>query len=745
MNMRLVITTLLGAVSGAVVAATAAPHGGFLLWCASALLAGAVCAALAPHEAVTITASGLPEAPFKDLANRLESLERVLPAALEAQTQALSQGLKPVPAAAVDLSPLVEELRKLQSSSKSDEAVVLRLGALETALGADLRALGSKLQATSPEVHVDLSGLESMLRSEIASLGSKLEVRESAVTEAPVVNVDLSGLESVLRSEIVNLGSKLESRESAVVEAPVVNVDLSGLESMLRSEIARLGSKLESRESAVVEAPVVNVDLSGLESVLRHEIASLGSKLESRESAVVEAPVVNVDLSGLESVLRSEIANLGSKLESRESVGATSDDEAIVLRLGALETALGADLRALGEKFQQASPEVSLDLGALESIVKQGNERVASAIASTRVDLSGLDALRKDITALFELMAERSVSGESAPASVVVDFAPVIDKLQAIEQQLSRPAPSPIVEVPPVDLSSLSEGLKAIQEEVFSLRDDLASAKPATEGAAAGFDERVPTALEAVRHQLENGSTRALELQGDIYLRLETLREEIAKQADLLVGQSLALEALREDETKHFQSREECDDLRHQTLVQALGSVPAGEPRAVVASVPGVGLQLQDGALERILEGLVAVAPLGETLVAHGAQLASLTGHLETAGTLMAVVPEKLEGSVRILDEALSTLRANQVEFGASVEVFTRAAEGMAGGLADKGMAPGTQTAMDGLMEQKAFLDALGKVLSGFSQSLSGVLGESSQRTQEVLVELCARLEGPQA
>ena len=640
MNMRLVITTLLGAVSGAVVAATAAPHGGFLLWCASALLAGAVCAALAPHEAVTITASGLPEAPFKDLANRLESLERVLPAALEAQTQALSQGLKPVPAAAVDLSPLVEELRKLQSSSKSDEAVVLRLGALETALGADLRALGSKLQATSPEVHVDLSGLESMLRSEIASLGSKLEVRESAVTEAPVVNVDLSGLESVLRSEI---------------------------------------------------------------------------------------------------------ANLGSKLESRESVGATSDDEAIVLRLGALETALGADLRALGEKFQQASPEVSLDLGALESIVKQGNERVASAIASTRVDLSGLDALRKDITALFELMAERSVSGESAPASVVVDFAPVIDKLQAIEQQLSRPAPSPIVEVPPVDLSSLSEGLKAIQEEVFSLRDDLASAKPATEGAAAGFDERVPTALEAVRHQLENGSTRALELQGDIYLRLETLREEIAKQADLLVGQSLALEALREDETKHFQSREECDDLRHQTLVQALGSVPAGEPRAVVASVPGVGLQLQDGALERILEGLVAVAPLGETLVAHGAQLASLTGHLETAGTLMAVVPEKLEGSVRILDEALSTLRANQVEFGASVEVFTRAAEGMAGGLADKGMAPGTQTAMDGLMEQKAFLDALGKVLSGFSQSLSGVLGESSQRTQEVLVELCARLEGPQA
>jgi len=640
MNMRLVITTLLGAVSGAVVAATAAPHGGFLLWCASALLAGAVCAALAPHEAVTITASGLPEAPFKDLANRLESLERVLPAALEAQTQALSQGLKPVPAAAVDLSPLVEELRKLQSSSKSDEAVVLRLGALETALGADLRALGSKLQATSPEVHVDLSGLE---------------------------------------------------------------------------------------------------------SVLRHEIANLGSKLEVREPAVTEAPVVNVDLSGLESMLRSEIANLGSKLESRVPVGATSDDEAIVLRLGALETALGADLRALGEKFQQASPEVSLDLGALESIVKQGNERVASAIASTRVDLSGLDALRKDITALFELMAERPVSGDTAPAAVAVDFAPVIDKLQAIEQQLSRPAPSPIVEVPPVDLSGLSEGLKAIQEEVFSLRDDLASAKPATEGASAGFDERVPTALEAVRHQLESGSTRALELQGDIYLRLETLREEIAKQADLLVGHSLALEALREDEAKRFQSREECDDLRHQALVQALGSVPAGEPRAVAASVPGAGLQLQDGALERILEGLVAVAPLGETLVAHGAQLASLTGHLETAGTLMAVVPEKLEGSVRILEEALSTLRANQVEFGASVEVFTRAAEGMAGGLADKGMAPGTQTAMDGLMEQKAFLDALGKVLSGFSQSLSGVLGESSQRTQEVLVELCARLEGPQA
>jgi hypothetical protein len=643
----------------------------------------------------------------------------------------------------------------------------------------------------APVVNVDLSGLESMLRSEIASLGSKLEDRAPAVIDAPVVNVDLSGLESMLRSEIASLGSKLEDRAPAVIDAPVVNVDLSGLESMLRSEIASLGSKLEDRAPAVIDAPVVNVDLSGLESMLRSEIASLGSKLEDRAPAVVEAPVVNVDLSGLESMLRNEIASLGSKLEDRApatagvdlsplveelrkfQAPATTDDEAIVLRLGALETSLGADLRALGDKFQAMSPEVSLDLGSLESVVRQGNDRMVDAVASNKVDLSGLDALRKDIVAMMELMAEHSTVADGGTTHASVDLSGVVEQLQAIDARLesqgalrseeaagvsrilervaegaARSIPAPIVEVPAVDLSPLSEGLRAIQEEVFALRDDLASAKPIVSGDAASvavtLDERVPEGLERLRAQLEQDASMALTLQGEIHQRLETVREEVAKQADLLLSQALAIEALREDDANRFKTQEESEALRHLTLVEALGTVPAGD-RSGEAGVSAPRGEIQGDVLSRIMEGLAAVAPLGENLCAHGAQLDSLTKHLETAGVLLSSVPEKLEGSVRTLEESLHTLRANQAEFAASVEIFTHAAEGMAGGLSDKGMAAGTQTAMDGLMEQKAFLDALGKVLAGFSQSLSGVLGESSQRTQEVLVELCARLEGPQA
>lgn len=572
MNIRLVSTTLLGAVSGAVVAATAAPHGGVLLWVASALLAGAVCAALAPHDGSAVSSAGASDEALHDLADRLDDLTKALPDLVQEQTRQLSRKLEE---SRTDIAPAVEAIR----------------------------AIDAGLSRTSQE----------------------------------------------LSREIGN-----------------AKPDLSGLEAAVQANGAVL-SKLDDRLAAAVAAHSSDAQAS-------------------RELLV----------------------------QNREALAQESQAVAEAVRAIPL-----------------------LDLGPV--LAKQ--DELLSAVAA----------------GINDAQATRDVLVESREA--------LMQECQAIAEAVRlRPA---------LDLAPVVSGLDELKMAV-SVRPDAVA------------DERPLAALEALRTRSERDGERSLELLAEISAKFEDVRDEFTKLGGTLISQTMSLEGLREEAGAHGKHHEEfiSEELQKlsqvlvgqaETLALAVAAIRLEAPAAgasslgldthaftalaqsldnIADSLPtrldemnhrlseglGEAVKSQEESLQRVFQALSAVDPLAEHLANHGAQLESLTGHLETAGSLLSDIPEKLEGSVRTLEESLSTLRANQTEFAASVEVFTNAAEALSGKVSADAAAPG-QTSMDGLVDHKAFLDALGRVLSGFSQSLQGVLAESSQRTQDVLVELCARMD----
>lgn len=123
-----------------------------------------------------------------------------------------------------------------------------------------------------------------------------------------------------------------------------------------------------------------------------------------------------------------------------------------------------------------------------------------------------------------------------------------------------------------------------------------------------------------------------------------------------------------------------------------------------------------------------AVAPLHEALSSHGHAVAPL-----------ATAFESVRG---VLEEASGSQRANQAEFAASVEIFTRGAQELSTGLSAFAREGELDVSEDPRSVQKALLESLDKLLSGFSESLRALLAESDLRTRETLAELAARLPG---
>ena len=121
-------------------------------------------------------------------------------------------------------------------------------------------------------------------------------------------------------------------------------------------------------------------------------------------------------------------------------------------------------------------------------------------------------------------------------------------------------------------------------------------------------------------------------------------------------------------------------------------------------------------------------------------RLAPLSDALKGHGDAVAPMAQGLNQAQDRLEEAASSLRANQVEFAASVALFTQAAQELSGGLslfAHEGEKQGSE---DPRAAQKALLESLDRLMGGFADSLKALLTESDLRTREVLTEIAARL-----
>ena len=431
--------------------------------------------------------------------------------------------------------------------------------------------------------------------------------------------------------------------------------------------------------------------------------------------------------------------------------------------------------RELSRKLQEGRTDMAPVVDAIRAVdagLSRTSQELSREIGNAKPDLSGIETALQASGIVLSKLDDRLAAAAAAHSSDAQASREVlVQNREALSQECQAIAEAVRVR-PALDLAPVVSGLDELKTAV-SVRPDAVA------------DERPLAALEALRTRSERDGERSLELLAEISAKFEDVRDEFTKLGGTLVSQTMSLEGLREEAGAHGKRHEEFISEELQKLSQmlvgqaealalAVAAIRLEAPAAssssgldthaftalaqsldnIADSLPtrldemnhrlseglGEAVKSQEESLQRVFQALSAVDPLAEHLASHGAQLESLTGHLETAGSLLSDIPEKLEGSVRTLEESLSTLRANQTEFAASVEVFTGAAEALSGKVCADAGAPG-QTSMDGLVDHKAFLDALGRVLSGFSQSLQGVLVESSQRTQDVLVELCARID----
>lgn len=146
----------------------------------------------------------------------------------------------------------------------------------------------------------------------------------------------------------------------------------------------------------------------------------------------------------------------------------------------------------------------------------------------------------------------------------------------------------------------------------------------------------------------------------------------------------------------------------------------------------GVALDQALGSLQELAADLrVSLSPLSEALTGHGQLVAPLASALGAA-------KDRLE-------ETSTSLRANQVEFSASVELFTQGAQELQTGLALFAREGEKEGAEDPRAAQKALLEALERLLGGFADSLKAHLSESDLRMRETLTELTTRLPAPGA
>lgn len=132
-------------------------------------------------------------------------------------------------------------------------------------------------------------------------------------------------------------------------------------------------------------------------------------------------------------------------------------------------------------------------------------------------------------------------------------------------------------------------------------------------------------------------------------------------------------------------------------------------------------------ALEAVVGGVrEALLPLGDALRGHGEAVIPVVKSLETA-------QDRLE-------EAAVSLRANQVEFAASVGVFSSAAQDLSTGLGAFAREGAADAAHDPAAVQQALLESIERLLVGFTESLRSALAEADVRHREALVEIASRL-----
>jgi uncharacterized phage infection (PIP) family protein YhgE len=315
--------------------------------------------------------------------------------------------------------------------------------------------------------------------------------------------------------------------------------------------------------------------------------------------------------------------------------------------------------------------------------------------------------------------------------------------------------------------AGLAEIVESVRENARVLSGAVSSDKVvgAVEAQAASF-ERVVQAVQA-QSAATDRIVAALGRGGDsgeVVAAVRELGQEVSKSAKIAEEASLpvleGLESLSrelgaaisalpakiaEASASHARPIPELEELA--IAVRESGHMRGDAARSVADAVSRVSQELSesaDAASSARAESARSLQAALERLEAFSSQiesrLAPLADALKGHGDAVGPIADGLSLAQDRLEEAAASLRANQVEFAASVGLFTQAAQELSGGLSLFAREGDRQGAEDPRAAQKALLESLDKLMGGFAESLKALLTESDLRTREVLAEIAARL-----
>jgi chromosome segregation ATPase len=396
-----------------------------------------------------------------------------------------------------------------------------------------------------------------------------------------------------------------------------------------------------------------------------------------------------------EAAIHQDLAELFKHVEALP--GRIADETSASPLREALES-VRESIQQLGETFGPQADSTRDAIQAAAGSVSQSVEKTLSGLTPALERIVGLDARLKEIAAAQSAQIQ---AVQDLPGDLRASLDAAGSKLDARLEALERIATA---------TRSLRESLVA---PIEAIRTDLAAlpVRIAEEIAARPTPE---PELQALRSELSALPARIAE-------------EVAARPAPAPELEELAA-AVRD--SGHLRG-----DVAEQ-VAHAVSSVSRE-----LADATAQARQDRDAAASTLDAAMVRL----EALIAQvGAALKPLESALSGHGETVRPLAQALESARAQLEEAGGTQRANQVEFSASVDVFTRAAQELSSGLSAFAREGDREGAEDPRKAQAALLEALERILSGFSESLRTLLSESDLRTRETLAELAARLPGGQ-
>lgn len=438
-----------------------------------------------------------------------------------------------------------------------------------------------------------------------------------------------------------------------------------------------------------------------------------------------------------------------------------------------------ASVNTASGNLQGAATFLASEVANVSSESTQINKGIVGLCAEVASVGKAMGSLLAETSKIPPALAQSSADVVQAVASSVATNAELLTK------SLSEPLPQ--VEDPDRGLvaSRLSELVDGLQQVVEGQRESRREAQASAQSQERGLQAQI-LSLEAMRSDL--GALRLLEgLSGSAKSAADSLESKLQEwieqaklsdessqarsiqQAELASGErkeiveavsllALGLEALGRDMPVRIAQESAARPAPHPELeelamaVRESGHLRGDVGRQVADAVGRVGQQLSEsgqraeesreragGALDAALASLQQLA--GDLRASLSPLSDALTGH----GQLVAPLATALGAAKDRLEESSCSLRANQVEFSASVELFTQSAQELQSGLALFAREGEKEGAEDPRAAQKALLEALERLLGGFADSLKAHLSESDLRMRETLTELTTRLPAPQA